>query len=430
MITSCKKSLIVNYALKLMVFIGIFLSAAPGMASPKINLSQFDLASPEYPLDPLRQPLNRGEPKELARPEYYVNPTLKYGLELVLPANVRKRLSVDASYDRWRGVPTLQADYFMTLKALENKSLFLTPRISFSGARESYSLGMGFRQLLSDKAMIGFHASHDWVRKRNEHREFLKEVVMGVELAALPGNYSHLTFSANAYFPVNDRRSPGDNGVYSVTESLATGADASVGFLLPALVDWLDCRLDGKVHNYRGKRTGLFGYGMGLSANTRDGMLSASVEKGLDKYSGDSFRATASMTLAFDWLSLVNGKNPFSAPYAMQTERFQRELKHGLNSRINRKHEMPMDRDVTRIALATIVAGNAVSLSGAFPDLPNSRVAIQTAQSPWQDRMEVITDSQGRYRGRFKLKPGRYKIRVLHRGTGRASREQRIVIEP
>ena len=81
------------------------------------------------------------------------------------------------------------------------------------------------------------------------------------------------------------------------------------------------------MHSYRGERTDLTGYNAGLSLNTRDGMLRASFERGKDAFQGDYYKVEGNVTLAFDWTDLLNGKNPFSAPYQPSSTRFSRKMK-------------------------------------------------------------------------------------------------------
>ena len=71
-------------------------------------------------------------------PESYIDPTLKYGLNLVLPQTIRRGLNFDAGYDRWEGLPTMQADYFLPIKGWKDKSIFLSPRISLTGTKRAF----------------------------------------------------------------------------------------------------------------------------------------------------------------------------------------------------------------------------------------------------------------------------------------------------
>jgi hypothetical protein len=362
-------------------------------------------------------------------PEQYIDPTVNYGLSLVLPATVRKGLQFDAGYDRWAGLPTVQADYFLPIKGWNDKSLFLSPRAALSSTKETYSMGAGFRQLINSETVIGFHAFHDWERQRRDGGDFMKEVGVGVEFAVLPGNYSDLSFSVNAYLPANERITTGGDGNHLVKEKFSSGIDARVKFLFPALTSYMDFRLDARAHRYRGQQTDVQGYSAILSANTRDGLLSASVEEGRDEYRGNYYRLAGNLNLAFDWTDLLKGKNPFSAPYPVSTFRYQRKMHDSLYDRVARQHDLPTDRTKTRITLAANVDNDTVSFFGGFPDLPNSRVTVQTSQSPWQDAMQVVTDSSGSYCGNLRLPPGEYRLRLIHKATGRVSAVRTIVVK-
>lgn len=361
-------------------------------------------------------------------PEHYIAPTLKHGLKLALPEPISRGLELDAGYDRRAGLPTFTADYFLPIRAWNDKSLFLSPRCSLGGRMESFSVGAGLRTLVHGDAAVGFYAFHDWVRSRGSWSEFLKEVGIGAELSALPGRYSDLTLSANAYFPVNERLTPTGDGELLVREALPRGGDLRVAFLLPGIVDSLDIRIKAQTHAYRGEKTDLAGYSLGLTLNTRDGMFSTTAEEGRDSYLGDYFRVEGSVRLAFDWQDLVQGKMPFSAPYKAPEKRFARDLRHSLVERVVRKHDLPTDKSEKRMALAAAVSDDTVSVSGGFPGLPHTTVSLQTAMSPWRDRMELTTDSYGCYRGRLRLPPGTYRVRLVHKPSGRVSEVRTVTV--
>ena len=271
---------------------------------------------------------------------------------------------------------------------------------------------------------------HDWTRPRRLKGEYLKEAGVGVEFSALPGRYSDLSMGVNAYFPVNERQTLANHGNSLVREIFPTGFDAHVAFLLPAIVDSLDVRMDTELHSYRGDRTDVRGYRAGLSLKSRDGMWTAGVETGADAGRGDHYKVEGSINLAFDWVELLKGNNPFSAPYKASTTRFSRKMRDGLYDRTRRKHDLPTDRTESRVTLVANVTDDDLVFSGGFPDLPNARVTLQTSQSPWQDHTDVITDSSGRYSGRLTLPPGSYRIRLIHKPTGRVSAVKTVEIGP
>ncbi len=368
--------------------------------------------------------------KPAKRPEIYIDPAVKYGLKLVLPRTIRRGLNFDAGYDRWEGLPTIQADYFLPIKGWTDKSLFFSPRMSLTGTKESFSIGGGFRHLITSETLVGFHAFHDWTRQRRLKGKYLKEAGIGLEVATLPGRYSDFSLDLNAYFPINERRTVTNNGNSIVREMFPTGFDARLGFLLPAMVDYLDIRLDGELHSYRGDQTDVRGYKAGLLVTSRDGMWTAGFEQGRETGQGDNYKVEGTINLAFDWVDLLKGGNPFSAPYTMSAMRFNRKMRDSLYDRVRRKYDLPTDRTESRVTLATVVSNDTLLFSGAFPDLPNSRVTLQTSQSPWQDHAEAITDSAGHYSGRLKLPSGLYRIRLIHKPTGRVSAIKTVEIGP
>jgi hypothetical protein len=355
------------------------------------------------------------------RPENHIDSTLKHGLNLVLPQTIRRGLNFDAGYDRWEGLPTMQADYFLPVKGWKDKSVFFSPRISLTGAKESFSIGGGFRHLITSETLVGFHAFHDWTKPRRLKVDYLKEAGVGIEFAALPGRYSDLSLAVNAYFPVNARETVAHQGNSLVRETFASGFDARLAFLLPALVDSLDIRMDGQLHSYRGDQTDMRGYKAGLSLKTRDGMWTGGLETGAEAGRGNNYKVEGAINLAFDWAELIKGNNPFSAPYKAPSTRFSRKMRDGLYDRTRRKHDLPTGRTESRITLVANVTDDELMFSGSFPELSNARVTLQTSQSPWQDHRDVVTDSVGRYSGKLALPPGTYRIRLIHKPTGRVS---------
>jgi hypothetical protein len=375
----------------------------------------------------LLKPPNGYPTAESARPEYSLDPALQAGLNMVLPQTWRNGLSLDAGYDRWEGLPTLRADYFLPVKAWNDKSIFSTQRVSLTGARESFSVGAGFRHLLTSQTMLGFHAFYDWVRPRRLGGHFLREAGVGVEFAALPGRYSDLSVSLNAYLPVNDRRFSDPRTNVIVKETLPLGWDARGSFQLPAMVDWLDFRLNGEYHSYRAEKISLSGYSAGLSANSRNGLFTVSLEHSRDRVLGENNAVRATLNLVFDWQALLEGRQPFSAPYKASSMRFNRKMQERLYDRVVRKHDLPTDSVERPTTLAALVSEETVVLSGEFP-IPNSRVTVQVSQSPWRDVAEMTTDSEGNYSGRLALAPGEYRIRLMHKGSGKYSDTRTIVV--
>jgi hypothetical protein len=88
-----------------------------------------------------------------------------------------------------------------------------------------------------------------------------------------------------------------------------------------------------------------------------------------------------------------------------------------------------MDKTESKTTLMAEVTDGAVYLSGGFPHLANEWVTLQTSQSPWEDSMDIMTDSSGAYAGRMDLPPGIYRVRLVHKPTGRISNVKTIVVE-
>ena len=429
---------------------------APSLAAGKCHDPILQPHSQDFPLNPYRMPPNHFCPQDVAWPEDYISPTVNYGLSLVLPHFVREGLEFSASYDRWEGLPTLSADYFQSLKVWSYKTLFVRTRINLSGKEERLSFGGGFRQALTNRSMVGVHSFHDWVRMRGSGHRYLREAGVGFKVYALPGWYSDLSLSGNYYFPVNERsqRQVGGNAV--VSESLLGGGDLQVKCQLPALVDWLDDQVAAEVHTYRVYATIHSGFKVGLSANTRDGMLGIRLQRGYETEFGDTISIKGTISLAFDWLALKRGNMPFSAPYTVPQYRNGGDVSRSLHSRTTRKMDMPLgSRSEKRITFGATISYDTVSFVGRFPtpsktkltvqvslpkasyqssdDLingqPSPKSMVQDSLPRWRDRGEITTDMRGEYSGQVSLPPGRYKIRIFHRPSGTVSNEETVIIK-
>jgi hypothetical protein len=408
----------------------LLVASPPGALAQEIRLyaPPVENDSQKRYIDPFRTPRSYRGPEEEQWPEYYIDPVADHLLDLILPKRFRKYLSVDSGYDRYEGLPTLTADGFLPVKAWNDKSFFFTQRLSLESERESFSLGIGLRKLINTETMIGFSAFHDWVRPRGSTTSFLREAGLGVELSLLPGRHADLDIRANAYLPVNERRIVDRPGETLAVERLSTGWDADVRFLLPAVTNRLDAELTARFHSFRGELTDGKGYKGGIALNSRDGMLSASFEAGRNTDVGNHYKLEGNLTLAFDWSALLKGGMPFSAPYAAPDQRYDRWVPDGLYERPKRARDIPVDRSERRTSFLANVVDGTVSLHGGFPELPNRTVTVQTATSPWRDRAELVTDSEGFYSARVKLPPGKYKVRVIHKPTGRVSSTRLVTV--
>lgn len=366
--------------------------------------------------------------KKNDRVESYIPAVINYGLGQTLPANIARGIEMDAGWDQFSGAPTLRLDYFQAIKAWNDKSVFFSPRVSLNGARESYSFGGGFRHLLTSETMLGFHAHYDWVRPQRTKGDFLRQAVAGVEFSALPGYFSDVKVSANAYFPANIRDIVAREGTTLFRESLPEGADVRASFLAPPIFPYFDIRLEGQAHTYRASNTNVTGHRAMVSINSRDGMLNANVNYGRDGAWGEQYSLMAGVNLAFDWNVLLKGENPFSAPYKAFDKRYNRKIREGLFTKAVRKHDLPMNRSEIRSTIMASISGETVTFTGGFPDIPNSVVTVQISQSPWRDCMDLPTDEKGAYYGMISLPPGTCKLRLVHKPTGRATEAKTIMI--
>ena len=396
-------------------------------ASPSLNRIQSP-STGEPPVIAAQFEHQQFNEKKMDHGERFLPYTFNYGLRMALPSPLKNNLDFDAGFDKWQGLPTMKLDCFLPVKAWNDKSVFFAPRVSITGRNESFSVGAGIRQLITSESMVGFHAFHDWTRDRKPGTEFLRQAGFGVEFSALPGYFSDVTFSANAYFPTNTREELKNDGISVLKESLPLGADARINFLLPNVSSWLDFRLDASAHKYTGLKYNSSGYRTGLSMNSRDGSMNMRFERGEDSGGGSNYSFTAGIQLAFDWKALLDSKNPFSAPYTYSDTRYNRKLRNNLYSKVSRKHDLPRDRLEQRSTLMASVVGDTVTFTGGFPNLPYSTLTLQISQSPWRDYSEIVTDDQGTYYGAIIMQPGVCRVRVLHKPSGWATPPKTVVI--
>ncbi len=389
----------------------------------------FDPTHYKPSLDPAMLSAESPDPVEPPWPEQYLDPTVDHSLSLVIPETYRQGLQLDTGYDRWQGLPTMQADYFVPVKHWSDKSIFFAPRVSLTGSEETYSVGAGIRHMLNSDTLIGFHAFHDWKRARGSQESFLKETGVGVELSALPGNFSDISLSMNAYIPTNERNRTSLGNTALIKEAMLQGFDAQVSMLLPPLVDSLDIRLDASGHSFRTVAGTLWGYNTGVTVGSRDGMFNVSLARELNSAGLENYRFQGNVSLAFDWQALINGENPLSAQYAVPDVRYQRKVRDSLYTRTVRQYDVPTQRNEHHVTLAAAVLDDTVSVRGEFAGLADSNVTIQVSQSPWRDLKELRTDSSGSYSARLTLPPGEYRIRLIHKPTGLVSGVTRIIIQ-
>lgn len=389
----------------------------------------FDPTNYNPSIEPSQLSAETSDPIELPWPESYIDPALDSSLSLVIPQRFRQGLQLDTGYDRWEGLPILQADYFLSVKHWSDKSIFFSPRVSLTGKQETYSLGAGIRRMLNSDTLIGFHAFHDWRRPRGSQERFLKEAGVGLEFSALPGNFSDISLSLNAYIPTNERKGPSRHNTVLVKEAMPHGIDAQMSLLLPPVVDSLDLRLDTQAHYFRGEANTLWGYNTGLTVSSRDGMFNVSLGRDMNSAGMENYRLQGNVSLTFDWVALLNGEIPLSAPYSVPDMRYQRKIRDSLYTRAIRQYDLPTDRSERQVTLATAVMDDTVSVRGEFAGLANSHVTIQVSRSPWKDVSDLVTDSSGAYTGKLALPPGEYRLRLIHKPTGLVSGVTRVVIE-
>ncbi len=312
---------------------------------------------------------------EIKFPETYIDPTVNFGLKMVLPERIQERLLLNTGYDRWRGLPVITADYFVPLRASKDRSLFMSQRISLTSKHETFSVGSGVRRIFGQTAMVGMHAFHDWVRRRGEEERFLRNAGVGFELEALPGAYSDLTFNANAYFPLNDRITHSPQRPVLTRECIPVGFDAAMSLKLPAVTKYVDSQLDLQFNSLRGEQIHGRGYKVGLSVDSRDGMWSVAAEHKQDNSTGPSYRVDARVSLAFDWSALWKGEWPFSAPYPASDVRFNRDLQPELKTRVARNHDITVDKTTIEAPQTSWLQGEVLPAKATDTSNPSTALA-------------------------------------------------------
>ena len=128
--------------------------------------------------------------------------------------------------------------YFETLQPLYQdddmqNTLFIAPRINKSNASVSYgtyNIGLGFRRLMLDNAMLlGLNTFWD-ARTNHEHYR------MGFGAEAF---YKLLEFRANSYLAMSPQRLVSQSGVYDTYERAVSGFDMEAGVPVPYM-NWVN----------------------------------------------------------------------------------------------------------------------------------------------------------------------------------------------
>lgn len=383
-------------------------------------------------LDPLSAPSDDWGIKEIQWPEYYIDPVLNHGLDLFLPVGIRQKLSMTAGYDRWKQSPTISLDYSSTLWETPNGRLFLLPHLAYEVNDSQFSLGASYRKIALDNLFISLNAWHNWRRIGVVNKNTLGQFVAGVEVGALPGLHSDLTFSANFYSPSNAVETYDIGNSAFVQKSLAKGADARLSLKLPAINKHFDTELSGSIATFKGIATDTLEYSAGASIAARNGLARLRADYSYTSNKGaieDNLSVGAEFTMVFDWLELSMGENPFSAPYSVGADRYDRDLSQELNRTASKQNSTPVDEVQRPRALQAAIFGNSVRFQAGFQDLPNQEILVQTSQSPWITRKVIYSDDYGFCSGKIQLAPGRYLLRLLHQKTGRASSPIEVNIE-
>jgi hypothetical protein len=380
------------------------------------------------PLNPFQSPPNPFKPTEIEWPEYYIDPAVDYGLSLILPAAVNKRITVDTWYDRWEGRPTITTDMFMQFWRRERQSFFVCPSAALRGNTERLSLEAGYRRLLGSKAMFGLVAFHDRQRIRGSDGTFIAQTGAGLELSVLPGHYSDILIKGNVYIPSDERTRLTEAGRVLVKERLAGGVDVKTDVRLPALINGLDISFRGEYRRFGADASSRYAYDLGLAASSQDGLASVGFDWSRNKSGSRVAKVHANISVAFSFDDLFSDgdwRRPAGNAGALPWER---DLKQELDKRVDRRRDHSVTRSKRRISLAARVIGNGVRFGGEFPGLNNGTLTVQTAQSPWKDVTNIRTNGKGYYSGTIMLPEGLYKLRLIHKPTGRATPARRVEI--
>ncbi len=138
-----------------------------------------------------------------------------------------KRVELSIQYETDQ-TPTLYFQMVQPLRSGVDDVWFYQPRISLSGDRFTYNLGIGYRRLVNDDLLLGVNMFGDY-EDTHEHGR------IGFGLEALT---QVLEARLNTYFRLTDTRKVSDTDSSTVYERVANGADFEVGSPVPYL-PWL-----------------------------------------------------------------------------------------------------------------------------------------------------------------------------------------------
>jgi hypothetical protein len=363
----------------------------------------------------------------------YIDPFVNYGLDNALPEDIRSRLRMEAGYDRWEQSPTLVMDYLSPIVERSSEGLFFNPRVSYYDNKGNVALGASIRRMWNDRLFIGLNAWHDWKDLDSGSSPPLRQVTAGIEVSALPGRHSDLVFSANLYLPANKVTEYDHQKSAMLSSQISKGVDASLSYKLPAMSQYIDAGLSGGMSAFERAQSNSLGYNGGFNISSRDGLAAMRADysyEGSTEIGEETISLSAEINMVFDWAAALRGENPFSAPYTVSTERFNRDISTNVKQRAARLYNVPVNVVEKPIALSASVNGNEVAFQAGFPELPDSEFMVQTSQSPWLDRGVIRSDGSGFCKGSIALAPGTYLLRLKHLSTSKITRPIEIVIGP
>ncbi len=258
--------------------------------------------------------------------------------------------------DYWEGIGDVVIPLFFNGEGL----LFLNPRASFTDrSEEEYNIGVGYRQLIQDRAaVLGGNIFYDHRESRSGVR--FGQIGLGVEYLS-----HRVDARANVYLPLDSRKKVDSfevsetsvssrmvsstetewDDIYATGNSLnqpfrqvtsrrmrttttttsrmfetyevaLRGWDAEVGTLLPldALDEYLRLKVFGGYYKYYG-RYGLDdvdGFRGRLEAQLRPAFVVDATYYANDDLTGGNFTIGAYVSVPFDLSALANGRNPFA----------------------------------------------------------------------------------------------------------------------
>jgi len=183
-------------------------------------------------------------------------------------------------------------------------------------SRTDLALGVGYRRMVTDDAMLGLNTFYDATRLFGTWHS---SGSVGLEIAANGPGGSAIDLNANwyssVYGPFNSRGSVFPT--FNIVNDLRTGHgsfDIEAGYSQPVFEQALDLRISLNAYSYELQPERKYGLKSGAELTTRNGLFRVVVAYGHDGVYGSYGNVAAYVDVGFHAENILYGQNPFTMP--------------------------------------------------------------------------------------------------------------------